>query len=222
MASVPAQTPTRLTIDVWADVVCPWCYIGEKRIEDAIVQSGHADRIDLTLRTFVLDPSAPESVRPVVGYLAERHGLPLAQAQAVEERMSKMAADEGLDYEVNRPVSRTIDMLRLVHLGNAHGVGWQYHRAMQREVFRGNDDAYSRDTLTRIGEGLGIPGAEIRDVLDSDRYLSAVTADQEEAVRLGARGVPFTVIGNRLAIPGAVTVADFLKAIAQVWQPANA
>jgi predicted DsbA family dithiol-disulfide isomerase len=93
---------------------------------------------------------------------------------------------------------------------------------MQREVFRGNDDAYSRDTLTRIGEGLGIPGGEIRDVLDSDRYLSAVTADHEEAVRLGARGVPFTVIGNRLAIPGAVTVADFLKAIAQAWQPANA
>jgi predicted DsbA family dithiol-disulfide isomerase len=88
---------------------------------------------------------------------------------------------------------------------------------MQAEVFGGNDDAYESSTLVRIGVGLGIPAAEIRDVLATDRYAAAVRADHDAALRMGARGVPFTVLGERLGIPGAVSVSQYADAISEAW-----
>jgi predicted DsbA family dithiol-disulfide isomerase len=112
-------------------------------------------------------------------------------------------------------------MLRLVQLGNAHGVGWEVMRDLQAEVFSANPDAYAPATLTRVAEKLGIPAEEIREVLDSDKYADVVRADHEQAVRLGARGVPFTVLGERLGIPGAVEAGQFLAAIEQAWEQVN-
>jgi predicted DsbA family dithiol-disulfide isomerase len=122
---------------------------------------------------------------------------------------------------VHRPVSSTFDMLRLVHLGAEHGVAWEYLRSMQAEVFSGNFDAFAHDTLIRIGTSLGIPAGEIRDVLATDRYTDAVHADHDAAVNLGARGVPFTVLGNRLGIPGAASLGQYQDAINQAWEQAN-
>ena len=120
--------------------------------------------------------------------------------------------------EVDRPAASTFDMLRLVQLGNVHGVGWEVMRDLQAEVFSANPDAYAPATLTRVAEKLGIPAEEIHEVLDSDKYAHAVRADHEQAVRLGARGVPFTVLGERLGIPGAVGADQFLAAIDQAWE----
>jgi predicted DsbA family dithiol-disulfide isomerase len=212
---------TRLTIDVWADVLCPWCYVGEQRLSTAIEQSSHASDIELKIHTFQLDPTAPTQVTPTLGYLAEKFGASAAQARAMEEGMAKQAAAEGLKYEVDRPARNTFDLLRLVHLGAEYGVAWEYLRAMQAEVFGGNVDAFEPSTVVRIGEGLGIAAEEIRDVLATDRYGDAVRADHDTAVSLGARGVPFTVLGERLGIPGAVSVSQYAQAINQAWQQVN-
>lgn len=209
---------TRLTIDVWADVLCPWCYLGEQRLSTAIEQSPHASDIDVRIHTFQLDPTLPTTVRPTLEYLSAKHGVPAAQARAMEEGLARQAAAEGLTYAVDRPARNTLDLLRLVHLGAEHGVAREYLRAMQAEVFAGNDDAYEHRTLVRIGEGLGIPADEIRDVLATDRYADSVRADHDAAVRLGARGVPFTVLGERLGIPGAVGVSQYAHAIKQAWE----
>jgi predicted DsbA family dithiol-disulfide isomerase len=212
---------TRLTIDVWADVLCPWCYIGERRLDEAIKQSAHADEIELKARTFQLDPTSPKAVGPVLDYLAKKYGASVAQARSMEEGMARQAAAEGLAYAVHRPVSSSFDMLRLVHLGAERGVAWEYLRSMQTEVFSGNFDAFAHDTLIRTGESLGIPAGEIRDVLATDRYADAVHADHDAAVSLGARGVPFTVLGNRLGIPGAASVRQYQDAIDQAWEQVN-
>ena len=212
---------TRLTIDVWADVLCPWCYLGEQRLSTAIAQSPHAGDIELKIHTFPLDPNASAQVRPTLAYLAEKYGVSAAQARAMEQGVAEQAAAEGLRYEVDRPARNTFDLLRLVHLGNDHGVGWDYLRAMQVEVFSGNPDAYEPHTLIRLGESLGVPAAEIRDVLATDRYGAAVRADQDAAVAMGARGVPFTVLGERLGIPGAVSVRQYAAAIKQAWAQVN-
>jgi len=212
---------TRLTIDVWADVLCPWCYVGERRLDEAIEQSAHAGEIELGVHTFQLDPTATEAVGPLLDHLSRKFGVPVAQARSMEEGMARQAASEGLPYEVHRPVSSTFDMLRLVHLGAEHGVSWEYLRSMQTEVFSGNFDAFADDTLIRIGTSLGIPGDEIRDVLATDRYADAVRADHKAAVSLGARGVPFTVLGNRVGIPGAASVGQYQAAINQVWEQVN-
>ena len=212
---------TRLTIDVWADVLCPWCYLGEQRLGKAVEQSAHADEIDLRIHTFQLNSTFTKAVEPTLDYLSKKFGVPVAQVRSMEEGMAKQAASEGLPYEVHRPKSGTLDMLRLVHLGAEHGVGWEYLRSMQTEVFSGNFDAFAHDTLVRIGTSLGIPADEIRDVLATDRYTDAMHADHDAAVRLGASGVPFTVLGNRLGIPGAVSVDQYQEAISQAWEHIN-
>lgn len=207
-----------LTIDVWADVLCPWCYLGEERLSQAVAQSPHADEIELKMHTFQLDPTADPSVTTILGYLSKKFGMPEAQARSMEEGMAEMAAADGLTYQVDRPAGSTLDMLRLVQLGIERGVGWEYLRAMQAEVFGGNFEAYEPGTLIRLGEELGLDGGEIREVLATDRYADRVRADHNEAISLGARGVPFTVLGGRLGIPGAVSVEQYAAAINQAWE----
>jgi predicted DsbA family dithiol-disulfide isomerase len=206
-----------LTIDVWADVLCPWCYLGEERLSKAVAQSPHAGEIELRIHTFELDPGSSTTVTPLLDYLSRKMGMSPAQARSMEEGMARMAAEDGLAYELDRPAASTFDMLRLVQLGNEHGVGWDYLRAMQAEVFGGNFDAYEHSTLTKLGEQVGLPGDEIRDVLATDRYADAVRADHNEAISLGARGVPFTVLGGRLGIPGAVSTKQYAAAIKLAW-----
>jgi predicted DsbA family dithiol-disulfide isomerase len=211
----------RLTIDVWADVLCPWCYVGEQRLEKAVEKSAHASEIELKTHTFQLDPTATKAVGPLLDRLSKKFGVPIAQARSMEEGMAKQAASEGLPYAVDRAMSSTFDMLRLVHLGAEHGLAWEYLRSMQAEVFSGSFDAFADDTLIRIGTSLGIPADEIRDVLSTDRYTDAVHADHDAAVNLGARGVPFTVLGNRLGVPGAASVGQYQDAINKAWKQVN-
>lgn len=212
-----ANTP-RLVIDVWADVVCPWCYIGEHRLQKAVEQSPYADAIELNIHTFQLDPTMTNEVRPTVEYLAAKYNVPVDQARAMEQQAADQAKSDGLAYELDRPVSSTFDMLRLVHLGNKHGVGWEYMTAMQAELFGGNSETFEHSTLIRLGEELGIPTEEIREVLSTDRFADEVRNDHDTAIQLGARGVPFTVLGMRVAIPGATTTEQYGRAIAQVWE----
>ncbi|MEC0184738.1 DsbA family oxidoreductase [Paenibacillus peoriae] len=221
MNSSSQKETTQLTIDVWADVLCPWCYVGEKRLELVIEQLPFADDINLRLHTFQLDPTATSKVAPTLDYLSRKYGVSVTEARSMEEGMAQQAAHEGLKYEVDRPQSSTFDMLRLVHLGSVYGVAWKYLRAMQTEVFSGNFDAFEHSTLIRIGEGLGIPTEEIRDVLTSNRYADAVLADHNEAVKLGATGVPFTVIAHRVGIPGAVSTNQYRENIEEVWGKLN-
>jgi predicted DsbA family dithiol-disulfide isomerase len=212
---------TRLTIDVWADVLCPWCYVGEHRLSTAIAQSPHAAGIDLKIHTFELDPSVPTTVQPTLQYRTTKYGVTAAQGRQMEAGVAGQAVAEGLPYVLDRPVRNTFDMLRLVHLGTEHGVGWEYMRAMQTELYGGNPNAFDHDTLTLLGEKLGIPAGEIRDVLATGRYGDAVRADHDAAAALGATGVPFTVLGQRLGIPGAASVREYTAAINQAWQHVN-
>lgn len=215
------QRHPKLLIDVWADVVCPWCYIGEHRLERALEQFPHADRVELRMHTFPLDPSMTDEVMETAEYLARKYNVSVEEARAMDERAAQQAAQDGLPYAPDRPIRSTFDMLRLVHLGNEYGVGWQYMRAMQGELFGGSPAAFERETLIRLGESLGIPAGEIRAVLDSDRFADAVQKDYTTAVQLGATGVPFTVLANRFGIPGATSVEGYARAIARAWEHVN-
>jgi predicted DsbA family dithiol-disulfide isomerase len=219
--SVPTPPVAWLTIDVWADVLCPWCYLSEPRLDRAIARSPHAEEIEVKVHTFQLDPAAPTQVSATVDRLAKKFGIPVAQARAMEQQLARQAAAEGLAYAVDRPARNSLDLLRLVHLGAEYGVAREYLRAMQSEVFSGNAQAFEPKTLVRIGEKLGIPAEAVREVLATNRYADAVQADHDAALALGARGVPFTVLGNRLGIPGAVSVDQYAAAIKQAWKRAN-
>jgi predicted DsbA family dithiol-disulfide isomerase len=209
-----------MEIDVWADILCPWCYLGEERLRKAVEQSPHD--ITLNIHTFLLDPDAPTEVMPLLDYLGQKKGMPPAQARELEEGMVRLAAADGLPYAVDRPASSTFDMLRAVQFGVERGVGWDYLRALQAELFAGNEKAFEHETIVEVGAKLGLDADEIRAVLASDRYADAVRADHNAAIRLGARGVPFTVLGGRLGIPGAVSVEQYAAAIDQAWEKTHA
>jgi predicted DsbA family dithiol-disulfide isomerase len=216
--AVTRDPGTRLAVDLWADVLCPWCYIGEQRLDTAIEQAAHGDDVELRLHTFQLNPSAPDEPRPALDHLAEKYGITRARAEAMERTAAQQARAEGLPYEVDRRVGNTFPTLRLVHLAGEHGVAWEFLQAVQREAFSGNPRAFEHDTLVEIGVALGVPEVELRGVLASDRYADAVRADHQRAVALGATGVPFAVLGGRVGIRGAVSTEQYAAAIDQVWE----
>jgi predicted DsbA family dithiol-disulfide isomerase len=169
--------------------------------------------VALEPRTFELDPMADPSVEPALERMTRRYGLPLERARVNEAELAAVAAADGLAYSSGRPMSSSCDPLRLVHLANEHGVGWQFARAVQTEIFAGNADAFDHETLSRLGVDLGISAEAISSTLAGDGYADQLEVDRESARRLGARGVPFTVFGDEVVVQGGSDVRDYIGAI---------
>lgn len=218
MTDAPATERPRLVIDSWVDVLCGWCFLGAKRLERAIARSPRADDIQIALHTFQLHPEAPAGATSTMDYLAQQFGTTAARIAEMETPAAEQLGLEGLPYSLDRPIANTRHVLRLVHLAIHHRVGPAYVRAVQQEIFSGNYGIFDPTTLVSLGVALGIPSVEMREVLQSDRYADAMKADREEAVSLGAKGVPFTLLANRLVFSGSGTVAQYETAIEQAWR----
>jgi predicted DsbA family dithiol-disulfide isomerase len=204
-----------LRIDIWSDVVCPWCYIGKRRLETALSRFEHADEVEVHWHSFQLDPSHAEGHRqPVFETLAKKVGAPLAQVRAMTGQVTELAAAEGLKYDLERAVSvNTLDAHRLSHLAAAHGLGDQMHDRLLRAHLGEGEIVDDPDTLVRLGAEVGVPEDEIRRMLNGDAYADAVQEDIREARRIGASGVPFFVINRAYGLSGAQPVDTFLSAL---------
>ena len=215
--SIPGGT--RLRIDVWGDVVCPWCYVGDARLEKAIEQSGHAEDIDVVFHTFELDPSAPPALVDAPDYVAGKYGFDRARAVEMETRLGDTAVQEGLRFEVDHLVSNTRDIMRAVQYANTEGRGWAFMKAVQGAIFAGDRDAFSNDAVVAAAARVGLDGGEVRAVLqDGGRFAHEVDEDRSAALELGAQGVPFTVLDDRIGLPGAASQHGYAEAIASAWQ----
>ena len=202
---------TRLRIDVWADVVCPWCYVGAARLTAAIDAMGLADRVDLVPRAFELDPTTPATPQPNLELLAHKFGGLLAgssamadQVRGMEERVAGLARAEGLPYEVDRATANTRDAHRVTALATSHGLGMAFFDTLQRAYFAGgSDDPFGRAALLAVADEVGLERADVERVLDSDDFADDVARDQAQAAAIGIRGVPFVVVGGRYGLSGA-------------------
>ena len=204
-----------MKVEIWSDVVCPWCYIGKRRFETALAGFDGAADVDVTWRSFQLNPEQPRGARTTHDeYLRAKIGGSPEQVQVLNTRVTALAATEGLAYDFERyQVINTFDAHRVAHLGRVAGLG----DAIQERLLRGQlvegevlDDP---DTLVRLGEEVGLAGDEIRDVLATDRYAAEVIADIREAGVLGITGVPFFVIDRRYGISGAQPAELLLQAL---------
>lgn len=204
-----------LRIDIWSDVVCPWCYIGKRRLETALDRFEHADEVEIHWHSFQLDPSHPKGHRrPVFETLAQKTGAPLPQVRAMTGQVTELAAAEGLTYDLERAVSvNTIDAHRLSHLAAAHGLGDRMHERLLRAHLCEGVIVDDLDTLVRLGAEVGVPEDEARRTLNSDAYTDAVQADFREAREYGATGVPFFVINRAYGLSGAQPADTFLSAL---------
>ncbi|MEU3306152.1 DsbA family oxidoreductase [Nocardiopsis sp. NPDC055551] len=208
-----------MRIEVWSDIVCPWCYIGKRRLERALADFEHAEEVEILWRSFQLDPTFPQGVsEPVYDSLAKKMNAPREQVQAMTEQVQQVAAQEGLRYDFAGGVMvNTFDAHRLTHLAREHGLGDAAHeRLMNAQLVQGRvlNDV---DTLVELAGEIGLDTERARTVLEGDQYADQVRADIEEARRLGATGVPFFVLDRALGISGAQPLEVFSAALDKAY-----
>jgi predicted DsbA family dithiol-disulfide isomerase len=203
-------------IEIWSDVVCPWCYIGKRRLETALRQFEHADDVEITWRSFQLHPETPQGeATPTPEYLTGRFG---PQATQMMANVARTARAEGLDFDFDKALTvNTIDAHRMLHLAAALGIADAAKERLLRAHFIEGADLGDTDTLVRLMHEAGADPAKTRAVLDGDEYADAVQEDIDLARAFGATGVPFFVINRTYGISGAQPAELFLQALRTAW-----
>lgn len=207
-----------MKVEVWSDVQCPWCPIGGHRLREAIAAFPQADQVQVVWRSFLLDPGATSDGRPVTERLADKYGVSLEQAQAMNERVSSIAAQDGIEYHLDRAISAsTVDAHRLLHLAADRGRQDALRPLLDAAYFADGVDLGDHAELTRLAVEAGLEPGEVADVLAGDAYDDAVRADLAQAQAYGITGVPFVVLDGRLGVSGAQPVPVYAQALAQAW-----
>lgn len=213
------QKAHAMNIEIWSDIVCPWCYIGKRRFEKALARFAHRDQVEVTWRSFELDPGAPRVYPGTLDeMLAKKMGGSLARAAAANQQVTALAAQEGLEYHLDqaRP-GNSFDAHRLVHFAAAHGLQDAMQERLLRAYFSEGRAIGDPDTLASLAAEVGLDAAEARAVLAGDAYAAAVRADEQRAAAFGIAGVPFFAIDEQYGISGAQPSEVFLNALEQIW-----
>jgi predicted DsbA family dithiol-disulfide isomerase len=214
-----------MLVEAWSDIVCPWCYIGKRRLEAALDRFEHADQVEVRWRSFELDPHAPFlRTGRMAEHLASKYGMTLAQAEERLEGLNRLAAADGLDYDLARTQGgNTFAAHRLLHLAysRSDALGGALKEALLAAYFVDLRPISEPEVLEDVAVGVGLDRDEVIEVLGSDRFAAEVRADEAEAARLGCTGVPFFVVDRAFAIPGAQDVDTFLLTLRRAWERAN-
>ncbi|MFJ8196258.1 DsbA family oxidoreductase [Streptomyces sp. NPDC096152] len=210
-----------MRVEIWSDIACPWCYVGKARFEKALAAFPHRDRVEVVHRSFELDPHrAKDDIQPVIAMLTAKYGMSEAQARAGEENLGRQAAAEGLAYRTrDRDHGSTFDMHRLLHLAKEHGRQSELLDALYRANFAEERSVFGDDErLVELAVAAGLDAGAAREVLaDPAAYADEVRADEQEAARLGATGVPFFVLDRAYGVSGAQPAEVFARALDQAW-----
>ncbi|MDU0329536.1 MULTISPECIES: DsbA family oxidoreductase [Paenibacillus] len=209
-----------MKIEVWSDFGCPFCYIGKRRLERALESFSHRDEIELVYRSFELDPGAPKDTESSIHeLLAVKYGLSLEQAKESNRNVAQQAQTEGLTYNFDTIIpTNTFDAHRLAHYAGEQGKAKEMTERLFRAYFTDSLHIGDRDTLVRLAEEVGLDGAAVREVLEQNTYADAVREDENEARRLGIRGVPFFVLRGKYAVSGAQPLEIFQGALLRAWE----
>jgi predicted DsbA family dithiol-disulfide isomerase len=206
-------------IEIWSDIACPWCYVGKRRFEAALAEFENRDQVNVTWRSFELDPSAPhEREGDRAARLAEKYGMTVEQARAAERQLTEVAAADGLDFHFDIARSgSTFDGHRVVHLAAAHDRQDAMKERLLRAYFTEGELIGDHDTLIRLAVEVGIPEDEVRSTLESDRFADAVREDEMTAQRFGISAVPTFVVDRALGASGAHPPEQLLGLLRQGW-----
>jgi predicted DsbA family dithiol-disulfide isomerase len=208
-----------MRIDVWSDVVCPWCWIGKARLEKAIASFAHAGDVEVVFRSFELDPSTPKDLDISTDeMLAKKFGVARPQIDAMHERLRGLGRADGVDFQFERArTSNTFDAHQVLQLAKSQGK----QLAMSDRLFRANFAEGvrigARQELVRLATEVGLDGGDVAAALDEERFAAAVREDEAQARALGITGVPFFVVGGAIGVSGAQSMEVLHQALEQAW-----
>jgi predicted DsbA family dithiol-disulfide isomerase len=211
-----------LTVEVWSDIACPWCYVGKRRLEAALERFEHRDQVRITWHSFELDPSAPALRDGSVSYvqrLANKYGTGEAQAKGMIDRMVQTAALDGIKMDFEHiKAGNTFHAHRLLHLAKARGRQHQLAERFMRGYLCEGLAIGDPAQLLHMAVDVGLDADEVSGVLGGDMYEKDVRQDQRDARDLGISGVPFFLLGRRYAVSGAQPADLLLEALTKTWQ----
>lgn len=204
-----------MKVEIWSDVICPWCGLGQHRLDAALAGLPWRDEVELVHRSFQLDPAHPAGTRPVRAMLAAKYGMSDAQVQAATGQIEALAAAEGIaPYRVlDNQVGNTRLAHELLAFAAEHGREDAAWKRLYRAYFGEGRSIFELDALVALGEELGLDGPALRAALESGRHRARVEEDGREARALGCRGVPFVVIDRRYGVSGAQSTEVFRSAL---------
>jgi len=207
-----------MRVDIWSDLVCPWCYVGKRRFEKALARLDKRDELQIVHRSFQLNPAAPrDRTSNRRDMLMQKYQLSPTRAAEMDARMTKTAEAEGLEFHLEGTLTgNTFDAHQLVHLADAHGLQDALVERFYRAYFTEQRSLFDADSVADLAAETGLDRDEAASTLQSGRYAEAVKADIEIARQLGVTGVPFFVINDRYGVSGAQPPETFLDVFQRI------
>ena len=214
-----------MKVEIWSDVVCPWCHIGKRRFEAALALFEHRDHVEVEWKSFELDPTATSAsvgdVSEPADYaqrLAAKYGTDVPSAQQMIDQMTEDAAGEGLDFRFDIAVrANTFDAHQVIHLAGERGVQDAVKERLLLAYFSQGRAVGDHQVLAELAAQAGLDADEGRAVLADQRYASQVRAEQDQARALGISGVPFFVVDRKYGVSGAQPADSLLQVLQRAW-----
>ena len=208
-----------MLVEIWSDVVCPWCAIGRARFAAALESFAHRDEVEVVLRSFELDPTAPaRRAGSPAEQIAAKYGISVESARRSQDHLVEVAALDGLDFDYSRVQSgNTFDAHRLLHFARERGCEAELADALMEGFFGAGLAVGEPDELAPVATSVGLAADDVAAVLAGDAYADAVRADEARARELDITGVPFFLIEGRFAIPGAQSIERFGMGLDRAW-----
>jgi predicted DsbA family dithiol-disulfide isomerase len=193
-----------MLVEIWSDVICPWCYVGKRRFEHALALYDGRDDVEVIWRSFELDPSAPREPIPLADRLASKFHVSHDEAVAMNERMTETASGVGLQFRLDKAISgNTFDAHRVIHLAASKGLQAEMDERVKDSYFAEGLPISDREALIALAASVGLDADETRAMLESDAFTDEVRDDEQTAASFGISGVPFFVFDRRLGVSGA-------------------
>jgi len=206
--------------------MCPFCYIGKRRFEAAMAQFNHNTDIEIEWKSYLLNPEMKtDPTKNIHQFLAEHKGIPLEEAQRLNDYVTNMAAEAGLQYDLDKAIpANSFNAHRFLHFAKQYGKQNEAEELLFKAYFTEGKNIDDAPTLTALAAGLGLDTTALAQAMGSDAFVNEVVADIDEARAIGVKGVPFFVFDRKYAVSGAQEPDVFLQTIEksfEEWQDAN-